>query len=320
MRATDHGSRASAWPRVAGVCLLLATLLSACAAWYYYALAPLRPSWLVSGSLDNERVALVVASIKIDNTSWVDAFSDWSRHVYVADEFTSDPLIPVNKGREAMVYLTHIIDNWSSLASVTIFSHGEQYQWHNDDPIYDGQRVLQLLKLPVVRERGYVSLRCAWHPGCPTAANPYQEEPEVPPKWDVKAEIDYYWKGYLEQVFPGETSPLEIAAPCCAQFAVADWQIRQRPKLFYKRLRRWILEQQDSGVFSGRIVEFSWHLIFGRPAMFCPSSKECYCTVFGLCDLVCEEEGHCESQYRVPFEQTLPKDWPAHPELLQHED
>lgn len=142
---------------------------------------------------------------------------------------------------------------------MTIFSHGTRYQWHNDDPMYDGMRVLQRLQMPVVRDKGYVSLRCAWRPGCPIAANPYLEEPEAPPKWNISAEIDYTWLGFLMQVFPGEERPKQVAAPCCAQFAVADWQIRQRPKLFYKRLRRWIIDQGDSGVFSGRVVEFSWH-------------------------------------------------------------
>lgn len=96
--------------RIAGVSLLLATLLSACAAWYLFAFNPLPPSWLHSGSAKyDERVALVVAAITADDTTWVGAFSDWTRHIYVADDPNSNPLIPLNKGREATVYLTYVL-------------------------------------------------------------------------------------------------------------------------------------------------------------------------------------------------------------------
>lgn len=153
----------------------------------------------------------------------------------------------------------HIINNYDQLSPITIFHHADRYSWHVDDPLYDGVRVLSRLQLPFVHEKGYANLRCTWQPGCPPSIHPYTEEPETPPKWDVVKELDYYYMGFFDRVFPAEAQPDEIGTPCCAQFAVADWQIRKRPRMFYRRFRRWILEQNDAGVFSGRIVEFAWH-------------------------------------------------------------
>jgi len=33
--------------------------------------------------------------------------------------------------------------------------------------------------------------------------------------------------------------------------------------------------------------------LFGKPAYYCQSAKECYCKKWGMCDLKCESEGWC---------------------------
>jgi Protein of unknown function (DUF3431) len=53
-----------------------------------------------------DQVAFVVASVKKDDTSWIAAFPEWSHHIYFIDDFYAYLRVPVNKGREAMVYLT----------------------------------------------------------------------------------------------------------------------------------------------------------------------------------------------------------------------
>lgn len=53
------------------------------------------------------RKELVVASVTGDNTAWIaEHLPDWGRSVYVADDPHAPLTVPVNKGREAMVYLT----------------------------------------------------------------------------------------------------------------------------------------------------------------------------------------------------------------------
>lgn len=130
----------------------------------------LRSLMTVSNARDKStpRVALVVASQLRDNTTWLnDGFPVWQQHIYVTDDPNASLAVPANKGREGMVYLTYIIDNYESLSDITIFSHANRYQWHNDDPLYDGKMLLSRLQLPYVLEQGYVSLRCVWTLGCP---------------------------------------------------------------------------------------------------------------------------------------------------------
>jgi hypothetical protein len=58
-----------------------------------------------------ERVMLVVASQTTDNTTWLDgSFPAWEKSVYLTDA-PSNLSVPVNKGRESMVYLTCVIPN-----------------------------------------------------------------------------------------------------------------------------------------------------------------------------------------------------------------
>ena len=51
--------------------------------------------------------ALVVASRVKDNTAWLQGkFPAWKKSIYVVDDPKASLTVPVNKGREAMVYLT----------------------------------------------------------------------------------------------------------------------------------------------------------------------------------------------------------------------
>jgi hypothetical protein len=51
-------------------------------------------------------------------------------------------------------------------------------------------------------------------------------------------------------------------------------------------------------------------VIFGQPAVHCPLAKDCYCKVFGMCELMCQDQGSCEGRYTLPPYATLPKGWP----------
>jgi hypothetical protein len=53
----------------------------------------------------SDQVVLVVASQTTDNTTWLDiAFPLWEKAIYLTDA-PSNLTVPVNKGREGMVYL-----------------------------------------------------------------------------------------------------------------------------------------------------------------------------------------------------------------------
>lgn len=53
------------------------------------------------------RQEIVVASLSDDDTSWLEKeLPGWGRSVYVVNDKTAKLTVPINKGREAMVYLT----------------------------------------------------------------------------------------------------------------------------------------------------------------------------------------------------------------------
>ena len=61
-------------------------------------------------------VELVVASLEAEDSSWISSYlPDWYAHIYVVDDPGAPLTVPKNKGREAMVYLTHIINHYSNL-------------------------------------------------------------------------------------------------------------------------------------------------------------------------------------------------------------
>lgn len=157
---------------------------------------------------------------------------------------------------------SYIIDHYDSLKPVTVFIHAERYQWHNDDPDYDGQRVLSRLNTSHVRVQGYANLRCAWILGCPSEVRPWFAEQQAAqrtsPPTDTQTAGDLY-KPSFEQLFPGVPVPEVVGSTCCAQFAVAADTIRARPKADYERYRHWILETELEDAVSGRIFEYSWH-------------------------------------------------------------
>ncbi|KAL2176423.1 uncharacterized protein P884DRAFT_203114 [Thermothelomyces heterothallicus CBS 202.75] len=254
-------------------------------------------------------VGIVVASLRSEDTSWVHRhLPDWSRSVYVVDEPTAKLTVPKNKGREAMVYLSHIIDNYDNLTPVTVFMHASRFAWHNDDPDYDALPTLRNLNLSYVRSSGYANLRCIWILGCPVEIAPHAD---AAPAGDGgrKLTTKEIFKQAFEELMPGVQVPEKVGVSCCSQFAVSREAVRARPREDYVRWRDWLLQTPLADDLSGRVFEYMWHIIFGKDAVFCPSAAECYCNLYGLCNLKCQEST-CEGRYVLPEFATLPDGWP----------
>ncbi|KAH8724088.1 hypothetical protein GQ44DRAFT_740542 [Phaeosphaeriaceae sp. PMI808] len=253
------------------------------------------------------RTAVVVASQASENVTWLDKyFPQWEKNIYHVDDPNSRLTVPKNKGRESMVYLTYIIEHYDELPHNVLFIHPNRYQWHNDDPDYDGLPMLRHFQIPHLETQGYVNIRCAWSLGCPNEIKPLEEEGEH--REAVHAGGDY--KQAFQHLFPGQDVPRAVGVSCCAQFAATRETIRKRTKSEYIRYRSWIMETDLGDGISGRIFEYSWHMIFGKPAVHCPSAKDCYCNVFGLCNLTCNDKGSCEGRYTLPPSASLPTGWP----------
>jgi hypothetical protein len=148
-----------------------------------------------------------------------------------------------------------IIDNYNDLPDNIFFIHPNRYQWHNDDPDYDGLPMLRHFQLPYLEQQGYVNIRCAWSLGCPSEIKPLEEEGEH--RAAVHAGGDY--KKAFEVLFPNQHVPEVVGVSCCAQFAVTKEKVKEKPRLEYERLREWLLETELKDSISGRVFEYSWH-------------------------------------------------------------
>ena len=74
----------------------------------------------------------------------------WQHAIFHVDDPTSRFHTPLNKGREAMAYLTYIIDTYQDLPKMVTFIHphrtGWPAAWHNDVPGYDAVTMLTTLR------------------------------------------------------------------------------------------------------------------------------------------------------------------------------
>ncbi|KAK9779344.1 hypothetical protein SCAR479_03826 [Seiridium cardinale] len=265
------------------------------------------PSFVSSEPKEPSKLEVVVASTRSEDTSWLRTFfPEWKTNIYVVDDWKATLTVSKNKGRESMVYLTHIITNYDNLPEKILFIHASRFAWHNDEPDYDAVPTLRNFQLPYLEQAGYVNLRCVWVIGCPAEIRPIQDENSGEKEPPAAKEV---YKASFEELLPELPVPAVVAVSCCSQFGVTRETIRRRPKEDYIRYRQWLLDTPLKDDTSGRIFEFSWHIIFGKEAVHCPSAEECYCKVFGLCGMHCSNDS-CEDRYTLPAFSTLPSGWP----------
>ncbi|KAI1827600.1 hypothetical protein F4861DRAFT_491919 [Xylaria intraflava] len=259
---------------------------------------------------EDRELELVVASVKAENVTWLHAqLPDWHKNIYVADDARAALSVPANKGREAMVYLTYLIDRYETLPRNMLFVHASRFAWHNDDPNYDALPTLRRFRLPHLQRAGYVNLRCVWVIGCPGEIHPAQDEAAISAA-EERVTAKHVYKRAFEELLPEVPVPDLVAVSCCSQFGVTRETVWRRPKADYVRYRDWLLTTSLGDDLNGRVFEFAWHIIFGKEAIHCPQAKTCYCDVFGLCDLPCADEGACAGRYTLPPYSTLPTGWP----------
>ncbi|KAJ9646774.1 uncharacterized protein PV06_10477 [Exophiala oligosperma] len=226
---------------------------------------------------------LVMGHLRNEDVSWVSRDVPGLRtKFYLVDDDTSGGL-PANKGHEAMVYLTYIIDHYDSLPDVVLFFHPHKVAWHNNILLdIDTSKTLKLLSSPHVVRQGYFNTRCHLDPGCPDWLHVDR------PRWrhDLKhkpEEPALTTKLFRELHGADVPVPHAISQPCCAQFAVSGERIRQRPRADYVRYRDWLLSTGLDDKTSGRLMEYSWQYIFTGNFEFCPSQHRCYCDGYGIC-------------------------------------
>jgi len=231
----------------------------------------------------NVSKAFVMAKTREENVDWAHELKpDWIPYIYSTDHELGYPLaLEHNVGREAMAYLTFIIDNYAGLPEYTAFVHAGFEQWHNDVGGIYTPDTLKELRIDTLKDRGYVNLRCHTNPGCPISILPWN-----PTKTDIK---NHDTRARLKQIYMDlfgveeAKIPHEIGAACCAQFALTRDRIRQRPQSDYIRMRDWALSVDLDTFGIGWVFEMMWHIVFGQEAVDCPSYHTCRCDLYGWC-------------------------------------
>ncbi|KAK0728255.1 hypothetical protein B0T26DRAFT_165583 [Lasiosphaeria miniovina] len=206
--------------------------------------------------------AVVIARTKSEEVTWASTpldtdggggavVEDWAMYMYTTDDLGAAGLhTPLNKGREAMAYLTYMVDRYADLPDISVFMHAHLSSWHDNMFALDAVQTLRRLNLDRVVRLGFMNLRCGWDPGCPDHIHPRNTEYDAfKPEQAVFAAA---WAG----IFPLDDLPDTLSQPCCAQFALTADRIRAWPQSRYIALRDWILTTELDDSISGRVFEY----------------------------------------------------------------
>lgn len=264
-------------------------------------------SWYTGKPNGGFRKAVVLASYEKQDVRWLrwldsdltSGYVDWSSvtfygslinlswemYRYVSDAPASahspDVLTVQNPdGREALSYLTFIIDHYADLPDITVFIHGHKRAWHQPALIYDR---LSALNLTAVENEGYVSLSC--HGGGCDEKTKFYFDGSHPDDHRRGTRIKDFWDEMMVPHGFGDLPPV-IGRQCCAQFAVHKSAILRHDHKFWRNMREpflvgpkhkrpsW-LGPLESGHKIGLIYEMLWHILFGKDAVHCPSYETC---------------------------------------------
>jgi len=240
-------------------------------------------------SNDDYSRTVVMATVASDDLRWWNeelgdiAFPNGTLQLvpYVADDPSALYHTITNKGNEAMVYLTFIIDHYHNLSDVTFFTHSDRFTWHNNILMdHDQSLVFRHFNLSKVIVNGYVNLLCDWQQtvGC------FKHIQLVnPPTFDANKQDEHALYFHWHELFPSDPRPLYLAQPCCSQFALSRDRIQSVPLERYKHLQNWILTTTLDDYASGRVFEYIWQFIWTGQSTVCPDQRICYCETYGIC-------------------------------------
>lgn len=224
---------------------------------------------------------LIVASYTAQNVSWVSKIpSDWAIKRYLMDDPSPPPpglSVPLNRGREAMAYLTYIIDHYDKLPDYMIFVHGHERSWHQIMPLWMKVRALNLTALD---QEGYISLRCGDQMGC--EKRPYIDTQH--PNWSGEDQMCNFWK-----TITGGRCPRYVSYKCCAQHAVTRHAVRKRSRAQWERIREPIMKPVGDNWLEGMYYEKFWHMLLGTGPEYCPSVETCQQVHFSNA-IICDAE------------------------------
>jgi hypothetical protein len=225
---------------------------------------------------------LVIGYQNSEDISWIHRkLPSINTALYSVDDPRAILHTKLNKGHEAMVYLSYIIDHYNNLPDVVLFFHAHEKTWHNNILLdNDSPKTILRLDPQQVLKDGYVNTRCQWEPGCPGALHIDRPVSELD---HVKRPEEIFLTSKLwRELHQVDTVPKTIGQPCCAQFAASREAILARPISSYLHYRDWLEMTTLLDKISGRLFEHSWQFIFRGIPEYCPSELDCLYRNYGI--------------------------------------
>jgi hypothetical protein len=227
---------------------------------------------------DGYSKTVVVGKLKGESVDWLDEVPGIRKVVYAVDDERAALRVPKNKGNEAMVYLSYIIDHYDNLSDVNIMMHAHRWAWHNNDLLdNDSAATVRRLDAARVQRDGYANLRCQWHPGCTSWLDTHAR------KADGQRAEEAALRAAWAALFPAHAVPDALAQACCSQLAVSRERLRSLPRGEYERMRRWLAGTALADAVAGRVFEYAWQYVWAGRAVLCPGQHECHCGLYGAC-------------------------------------
>jgi hypothetical protein len=245
----------------------------------------------------NIPITVIVAAIENDNLTLLEQQSGLSlgdeQIVYIADNPNATYHVPVNKGNEAMVYLTFLIDRYDNLPDVMIFMHAGRTSWHNNVLLHwSSDMTLRRLRRSYIKSNGFTNLLCdrtyrcshiynATKSGFPASVLTRGRQLMYGENESDYTQFREIWDG----IFPGRPIPATLGTVPGAQFSLTR-ETAQRVSLDeLKRLRQWIIDVDLDAKAAGAVFERLWHMIFlgTSESVLCPVPHQCYCSLYGIC-------------------------------------
>ncbi|KAJ3161515.1 hypothetical protein HDU88_007320 [Geranomyces variabilis] len=196
---------------------------------------------------------MVVVSQHGENSTWLPDVYTSPVVVYekIGTNRSAEHVVP-NHGNEASTFLKFILDNYDCLPDKTAFVHGHRTSWHNTKPMdeilneMDWDRA-EFYKLPAAH-RGKTDV--AKYP------------PDRSIDESVPIELHIFWNRWFKEKYG--PVPERVEAQCCAQFVASRQRIRLNSWDWYKEIYDWLVSEEIHSYWSGRALEYSWHIMFGE--------------------------------------------------------
>jgi hypothetical protein len=258
------------------------------------------PASQTLNELDVLPITVVVAATTKDNLTMLEQESGLGpkdeQIVYIADNPHATYSVPMNKGNEAMVYLSFLIDRYHNLPEIMVFMHAGRIAWHNNDLLqWSSALMVSRLRRSYIHNKGFVNLLCdiklrssriyhATESGFPAYVLTREDglRPELRHNTDSEyARFHEIWSS----IFPGRPVPTSLGSVAGAQFALTRETARKIPLDELIRLRQWIIDAGLDAKSAGAVFEVVWHMIFVpcTESVLCPIPLECYCSLYGIC-------------------------------------